>query len=113
MPDHQLPKPVKRALKQIIGEGYENALAQELAALSGEFEQWKTGKIGAFDLEERIHEFHDGTARRLYSEFSTRGVTLTYLAAYAVHAGFYDAARVPADVFPYIQTALKLLREES
>lgn len=46
---------------------YERELAKALEALEESFRQWRKSKISAFELSDRIHKFHNGVARNLWS----------------------------------------------
>jgi hypothetical protein len=44
-------------------------LGSALTALYGEFQRWGEGKISAFDLNDLVHEFHNGVSRELYKRY--------------------------------------------
>ena len=49
------PKAIKKKLRNLMGEAYENELAEELAKLEAKFAEWRAGKIYAGDLSYLIH----------------------------------------------------------
>jgi len=58
-----------RALQALA---WERELEKELTKLEDQFRSWRGGTIGAFDLSDRIHLFHDHEARDLYKCYSDR-----------------------------------------
>ena len=51
----QIPKHIKRGLRQLADRAYELELARELAALEDEFARWHRGERTPFDVSEAIH----------------------------------------------------------
>jgi hypothetical protein len=98
-----LPKPVKRKLRELVGAAYEAALRQELLKLREEFARWERGEIDGFELTERIHKFHDGPARELYKLYASPSTAdLAMIVAGAVHSKLIDGASIPDDVKPHV-----------
>jgi hypothetical protein len=102
----EIPKHLKRALRQLADRAYEVELGRELAALEGEFARWHRGEVSAFEVAESIHRFHQGPARRLY-------VTYTHpypraAVAYAIHQGILDRTQIAPDVLTELAAALSL-----
>ena len=46
-------------------------LTAELEVLFEDFCRWTDNGINAFDLSDRIHDFHNGVSRQLYSRYTT------------------------------------------
>lgn len=100
----QIPKPIKRALRELAGRAHEIELSRALAALHAEFGRWQQGDVNAFDLSEAIHRFHHGRARELFSMY-TQGHP-TAAVAHAIHSGILDRGQVAPDVLKYLEGAL-------
>jgi hypothetical protein len=64
-----LPKPVKRAVRELCSLAHERELNRELGLLLESFQQWQQGALDAFELSQRIHQFHQGPARELYVRY--------------------------------------------
>ena len=92
----QIPKHIRRAIRELAGRAYDAELSQELATLEGEFTRWRRGEITAFDLSEAIHRFHDGPARELYLTYSQPHASAAVAAA--IHAGILDRKQIAPDV---------------
>ena len=100
----QIPKPIKRALRELASRAYEIELGQALAALHSEFGRWQRGEVTAFDLSEAIHRFHHGRARELYSMY-TQGHP-TAAVAHAIYSGILDRGQVAPELLKYLEGAL-------
>jgi hypothetical protein len=56
----------RKELRRLAGLAYERELARALESLEGRFRQWRESKITAFELNDCIHQFHNGTSRDLW-----------------------------------------------
>jgi hypothetical protein len=59
-----------KELRRLADAAYERELADELAKLEEEFRRWRSNEMSAFELSDRIHEFHDGAARDLWKIYT-------------------------------------------
>jgi hypothetical protein len=99
------PKPIKRKLRELIGQSYEAELGQALTALAEKFEQWKQGSITAGELSSLIHDFEMKTSRELYRRHNDNSM-LELQVAYAIVNGFIDKQNVPDEVLVVLQNAI-------
>jgi len=70
----QLPKGMKREIRQLAGAMHERLLAAELCKLDGEFARWRRKELDAFELAAAVHRFHEGPPRRLLNTFNTNHI---------------------------------------
>jgi hypothetical protein len=76
-----LSKKQKRHLRELTALAYERDLARSLDALTKEVDAWREGRCSAWDLNQKVHEYHDQTARSLYKIYtSTEPFATTALA---------------------------------
>ncbi len=61
-----LTKSQKRHLRQLAGQCYEKEMGLVLDELFGDFQKWKSSEMSIWDLNDKIHEYHNGTARELW-----------------------------------------------
>ena len=61
-----LSKSQKKHLRQLAGQCYEKEMSLALETLYENFQKWKKSEITPWELNEKIHEHHDGTARDLW-----------------------------------------------
>ena len=102
----QIPKHIKRALRQLADRAYEIELGRELTDLEGEFARWHRGEVTPFDLSEAIHRFHQGPARDLYVSYTSRHPKAAV--AYAIQRGILDRTQMASDVLAELAGALSL-----
>lgn len=65
----QFSKSEKRRLRELAAEAHENELSEALDELFEEFTKWADNAFGASELNEKIHEFHNGISRELYTRY--------------------------------------------
>jgi hypothetical protein len=64
-------KSERKELRRLASLAYERELGKALRELEENFRQWKKSKISVFELSDRIHKFHNGIARDLWSFYET------------------------------------------
>jgi hypothetical protein len=101
------PKPIKKQLRELIGQAYEAELGQALAGLAAKFDQWKQGTITAGELGSLIHEFEIKTSRQLYRRYNDNSM-IELQVAYAIVNGFIDKRSVPGEVLAILKNAFHL-----
>lgn len=69
-----LPKALKREIRDLAGVLHERLLAAELRKLEAEFARWREGALDAIELSTLIHRFHEGPPRQLWLQFNTNNV---------------------------------------
>ena len=69
---NEFTKSERKLLRQLSEVAWESELSLCLSELMKEFSAWQGKRMSAFDLSQKIHEFHDGASRNLYGiRFST------------------------------------------
>ena len=61
-----LTKKEKALLRQLAHEAWKAELDAELEKLFEDFGRWADKGMSAFDLSDKIHEFHNGVSRERY-----------------------------------------------
>jgi len=90
-------KSERRLLREAAGYAWEAELGAELMKLLQEFHSWREGRLNVFELSDRIHRFHDGTARELYGRY-TGDQAEPWIAARAVALGLVSEDRLGANL---------------
>jgi hypothetical protein len=104
-----LPKPIKRVLRQLMDVAYERELHRELEKLEQSFAAWRKGTISSFELNELIHKHHDGPSRELWSRYrNVRAADM--LVTSAVVEGLIKEEEVPVEVLATISRQLAFYR---
>jgi hypothetical protein len=81
------PKFTKREraqLRQLAGVAWEAELESELEKLFEDFLKWADDGMDAFDLSEKIHNFHNGISRELYGRYTALDPEMTVPRAVAL-----------------------------
>ena len=102
MPMQTFPKAVKRQLRELAIQAYENELAEEMSKLAEQFEAWKQGRICAGDLSSIIHDYDRGPSRDMFWRYNSR-VGDDVLVASAVARGLLKREDIPENVWPHIE----------
>jgi hypothetical protein len=66
-------KAIRKRAREIVSTAHERELNQALDLLYQQFQEWRARKIDAFALSDRIHEFHQQTAREIWKRYETAG----------------------------------------
>jgi hypothetical protein len=101
---HDLPKWLKRALREVARAAYEEELRRALVPLAAAFDAWRTAAITSGDLTQRIHEFHNGPARELFTKYDSRSVE--FAVAHAIVTGVIERSRVPGELLEHLKRAI-------
>ena len=64
------PKSVRRELRSLTSTAYERELDKALEDLYLSFTEWKDKQINCFELNQRIHKFHQKKSRELWKIYN-------------------------------------------
>jgi hypothetical protein len=73
-------------LRSLAEEAWEAELREALEGLFEQFCRWAEHDMSSFELNELIHEYHNGTARELYKRYVLDAKPTAI--AYAIAAGY-------------------------
>jgi hypothetical protein len=107
----ELTKAQRRILRDLAGLAYERELGAELTLLESSFAAWRAGLIDAFELEGRIHRFHQGPARKLFTKYDDTDPLLAVAAARS--SGLIAETEVPEAVRPALAPMLAFIRDRN
>jgi hypothetical protein len=105
-----IPKKIKRLLREQAALAQEEELRRALAPLAAAFDEWKEGKVSSDKINEMIHEFHQGPSRELYTRYNPKMYEPTV--AYAIVTGIVDRGKVPAELMEHLARLVKHYEEE-
>lgn len=66
------PKQIKKELRELSGLAYQRELDEELEKIAKQFDDWRQKKISCFELNAKIHEFHNGVSKELWIQYESR-----------------------------------------
>lgn len=85
----------RRLVRNLLATAYERELTEALRDVASQVDDWKKGRVNAFDLSDAIHDFHDGIARELWKHYNS-GVADLVLLRLAVERAVLAASEVPS-----------------
>jgi hypothetical protein len=103
------PKKQKRELRELNGLAWERELSDALRELRGHFDAWERGEISAFDVSDRIHEFHNGRSRELYNAYT--GSLLVPWVVRAIVTGVLAESEISEDLHNALKPEIAYLRD--
>lgn len=62
-------KAIRRKLRELADQEYEEDLRRALAPLAEAFERWKARAASSFEISDLMHEFHQGPSRTLWGTY--------------------------------------------
>ena len=112
-----LPKADKRKVRQLAGIAWERELRQELRKIAAAIEEMENGALSPFDVNDSIHDFHDGASRDLYRQYADAlpwlGVSRAYCDRVLTDEDLVDASdEVRNGIREYAASFAKLGAEE-
>ena len=93
-----------RGFGRLMALARERELAGELGKLENCFGDWRAGRLGTFELNDRIHVYHDGVSRELWVRY-VRGKPHQSV-AYAVAKGVLTRDEVPSHVLSELSSSI-------
>lgn len=102
-------KKQKRELRELLGLAWERELSEALRELRGHFDAWERGEISAFDVSDRIHEFHNGRSRELYNAYM--GSLLVPWVVRAIVTGVIGESEVSEELHTALKPEIDYLKE--
>jgi Plasmid pRiA4b ORF-3-like protein len=105
-----VPKRIKRLLREYAGAAHEEELRRALLPVSEAFGRWARRELSSGDLSEIIHRFHQGPARELWVRYNTRHLEMPV--AFAITTGVLGRETIPAELLEHLAGALRFYEEE-
>ena len=83
MPFRDLSKLVRRSIRDLAAVAHDRELDAELRRLDDLFSQWRNGQLSPHELNDAIHQFHDGPSRHLWKIYTDSDPSLAVASAIA------------------------------
>ena len=93
---HHYSKPIRKKLRELADLAHERELSSALETLNCHFTRWRRQEINCFELNDRIHSFHQKISRELWKTYSS--IEDDFLVCRAVKLGFLSKEDVPEKV---------------
>jgi hypothetical protein len=99
------PKAIKRLVREWAGIAHDRDLRQALGELHIQFGRWERGEISSFELNDLVHQFHDGASREIWKRYATNH--LEPAVASAVAAGVLRKEELPQGLLQSIAALIE------
>lgn len=106
-----MTKSQKKYLRQLAKDCYEKEMSLALESLSENFKQWEAKEISTWDLNDKIHDHHNSTARDLWKVYENLNDSRAALSQ-AVVKGIIKIEDVQENCRPLLQGLIDLYRSE-
>lgn len=106
----ELPKHLKRLLREHAGQAHEEELRRALLPLADDFDRWRRGEMSSGELSERIHAFHHGPAREIWKRYNHATPELTV--AHAIGEGILPRDGVAPELLEVLGPALSFYESQ-
>lgn len=107
---NDLSKKQRKIPRELIRTVYAREEDFHLEKLAQHFDAFRNHQIKGCELNQLIHEYHDGISRDIYKTYNYTKSEI-YLLARAVHLGFLNAEEIPADFIEEVNVLCKNLCE--
>ena len=102
-------KKQRRELRDLQGLAWERELSSALEGLRADFQSWEKGEISPFELNDRIHRFHNGRSRELFNTFG--GSLYSFWVANVIARGIIEESEVSEDLLTELRADIDRYRE--
>jgi hypothetical protein len=106
----EMPKRVKRALREAAMRAHEEELRRALLPLAEAFDQWRAGQVSSGELVDLIHQFHQGPARELFKKYNYGSLDLAV--AHAIVTGVIARGQLPGELVDHLRRGIEFYEEE-
>ncbi len=104
----QFSKSERAQLRKLAGTAWEAELCAALKELRGDFQRWEAKFINAFELTDKIHEFHNGISRELYKRYTA--LKPIEAVGIAVAKGVIDEDALTPQLLEKLATSIEVYR---
>jgi hypothetical protein len=94
------PKAVKRLVREWAAIAHDRELGRALLVLRMQFDRWERGEIAAAELNDLIHQFHQGASREIWKRYATNH--LEPAIGSAVAAGILRRDELPEELLRHV-----------
>lgn len=95
-------------MRELVALAHKREMESALTDLEARFSVWRAGEIDCFDLNNLIHEHHNGIARHLWKKY---GLDADILLPYLVADGIIAESEIPHDLLEQIKDRIQSARD--
>jgi len=98
----------RKELRRLASLAHDRDLTRALEALDAAFAEWREGKLEAYELNERIHDYHQGVQREIWTLYKRGNEGLAVARALAL--GLLEPAEVAPELAAALEPTARLFR---
>ena len=107
----KITKSQSKHLRTLSETAHERELSQALGELHVRFQEWQEGNVSTWDLNQEIHEFHDGRSRDLYKFYVINNDPF-FSVANALANEIIDIDEVPENCRAILKPKIEITKNE-
>ena len=100
-----ISRQMKRLVRKFAGIAHDRELSAALLELRSHFDRWQRGEIMAADLNELVHQFHQGRSRHIWAKYATNHSEPAL--ASAVATGLLKKEELPEELLTHLARAIE------
>ncbi|MFN2369002.1 MAG: hypothetical protein ABR605_08665 [Desulfurivibrionaceae bacterium] len=104
-------KKTRKKLRELAAIAHERELAAALNTLHEDFAAWQAGKVDVFELNDRIHQFHQKTSREIWKLYCYQGHADT-LVSRAVKLGYLTEDEIGTELVAQLGPMISYWQED-
>lgn len=109
--EERYSKRERTLLRQLAEQAWDTELNVELTRLREEFSTWESGRLSPRELADRIHQFHEHTARDLWKRYRLWDPATAV--AYGIVHGVVDRSSLSRELLEKLAREIELFERES
>ena len=104
-----ISKKTRKKLKELGLRAYEKDMGRCLDVVYKHFQAWKAGEIEVWDVNQAVHDYHNGIARDLYKTYSMNDPLISVV--FGVHQGLISIDDVPEEVRSRVENMVNVIEK--
>jgi len=101
---------IKRLVRKCAAIAHDRELGQALRDLEVQFGRWRNDEISAAELNDMIHQFHDGASRDIWRTYATNRHEAAL--GFAVATGILRKEELPAELLQHLAGVIEFYQAE-
>ena len=106
----EVPKRIRRQVREWATIAHDRDLRKALSELRAQFDLWERGDIDSFELNERVHRFHQDTSREIWKRYAA--THLEPVVASAVATGVLRREELPLELLQHIDGLIEFYKDD-
>lgn len=102
----EVPKAMKRLVREWAGIAHERDLRKALGELGREFDRMERGELSPFELNDLVHRYHQDESREIWKRYASNH--LEPAIASAIVAGVLKREEVPSALVEHVTKLIEL-----